>query len=174
MYQHNDTLRATVDAEAHAMAAILHDLGWDQTPNSPVVSADRRFEVDGAIGAREFIDSHSDDPSAWDAHRVQLVWDSIALHTQESIYKYKESTVAVTGHGILMDFEGPSDGVTQEEYDTVEAAFPKTQFKEGVNQTFVWLCQTKPETTYGKLASHLLLISSFTCPRLPRAILTLD
>ncbi|KAI1362982.1 hypothetical protein F5Y08DRAFT_257381 [Xylaria arbuscula] len=148
IYQHNDTLRATVDAEAHAVAAILHDLGWDQTPNSPVVSSDRRFEVDGAVAAREFINSHTDDPSAWDTHRVQLVWDSIALHTQRSIYEYKQDTVAVTGLGINMDFQGPAEGVTQEEYDTVEAAFPKTQFKEGVNQTFVWLCESKPVTTY--------------------------
>ena len=142
-----------MDAEAHAVAAILHDLGWDQTPNSTVVSTDRRFEVDGAIGAREFINSHADDPSAWDANRVQVVWDAIALHTQRSIYEYKQDTVAVTGLGILMDFQGPAEGVTQEEYDTVEAAFPKTQFKEGVHQTFVWLCQTKPETTYGKSSS---------------------
>ncbi|KAI8953646.1 hypothetical protein F4801DRAFT_536106 [Xylaria longipes] len=149
---HNDTLRATVDAEAHAVAAILHDLGWDQTANSPVVSADRRFEVDGAIAARDFIRSHSADQAAWDDHRVQLVWDSIALHTLESIFKYKEDIVAVTGTGILMDFTGPTAGVTQQEYDTVIAAFPKTQFFQGVNETFIWLCGTKPNTTYGEFA----------------------
>ncbi|KAI1421090.1 hypothetical protein F5Y12DRAFT_718841 [Xylaria sp. FL1777] len=145
---HNDTLRATVDAEAHAVAAILHDLGWDQTPNSTTVSADRRFEVDGAIAARSFIQSHKHKQDDWDNHRLQLVWDSIALHTQDSIYKYKEDTVAVTGSGILMDFEGPSEGVTQQEYNTVEAVFPKVQFNSGINQTFIWLCMTKPETTY--------------------------
>ncbi|KAI0866646.1 hypothetical protein F4860DRAFT_509042 [Xylaria cubensis] len=145
---HNETLRTTVDAEAHAVAAILHDLGWDQTPNSPVVSADRRFEVDGAIAARNFLSTHVRDQKAWDEHRVQLVWDSIALHTQDSIYKYKEDTVAVTGSGILMDFTGPSAGLTQKEYDTVIAAFPKTEFVEGVNGTFLWLCGTKPNTTY--------------------------
>ncbi len=132
------------------MAAILHDLGWDQTPNSTTVSVDRRFEVDGAIAARDFILSHVHGQNAWDNHRVQLVWDSIALHTQASIYKYKEETVAVTGSGILMDFQGPSDGVTQQEFDSVLAAFPKMQFEEGINQTFVWLCMTKPETTYGE------------------------
>ncbi|KAI3321475.1 hypothetical protein HD806DRAFT_153869 [Xylariaceae sp. AK1471] len=144
----NATLRATVDAEAHALAAILHDLGWDQTPNSTVVSTDRRFEVDGAIAARDFIHSHSHDQVAWNEHRVQLVWDSIALHTQDSIYKYKEDTVAVTGAGILMDFSGPSQGVTQQDYDAVLAEVPKLQFSEGINQTFVWLCGTKPKTTY--------------------------
>ncbi|GAW19367.1 hypothetical protein ANO14919_088530 [Xylariales sp. No.14919] len=144
---HNDTLRATVDAEAHAVAAILHDLGWDQTPNSTTVSADRRFEVDGAIAAREFIQSHRASQQAWDDHRIQLVWDSIALHTQDSIYRYKEDTVAVTGAGILMDFNGPSWGVTQQDYDAVLAEVPKVQFREGINETFIWLCQTKPKTT---------------------------
>jgi len=148
---HNETLRATVDAEAHAVAAILHDLGWDQTPKSTVISADRRFEVDGAIAARDFIHSHAPNPKAWDDHRVQLVWDSIALHTQQSIYMYKEDNVAVTGLGILTDFTGPTAGVTQQEYDAVIAAYPKTQFKEGVNETFIWLCQTKPSTTWGEL-----------------------
>ncbi|KAI0968630.1 hypothetical protein F4678DRAFT_442362 [Xylaria arbuscula] len=145
---HNDTLQATVDAEAHALAAILHDLGWDETPNSPVVSPDRRFEVDGAIGARDFITSHAENPSHWDDHRLQLIWDSIALHTQSSIYKYKEDIVSVTGTGIFMDFQGPTGEITQQEYDDVIAAFPKDQFEEGVNQTFVWLCQNKPATTY--------------------------
>ncbi|KAI0531998.1 hypothetical protein GGR58DRAFT_201628 [Xylaria digitata] len=145
---HNSTLRATVDAEAHAVAAILHDLGWDQTPNSTVVSAERRFEVDGAIAARDFIRGHSPNKKDWDDRRIQLVWDSIALHTQDSIYKYKEDTVAVTGSGILMDFNGPSEGVTEQEYDAVLSEFPKIQFREGINQTFVWLCETKPKTTY--------------------------
>ncbi|KAI1169470.1 hypothetical protein F4777DRAFT_221892 [Nemania sp. FL0916] len=145
---HNETLRATVDIEAHAVAAILHDLGWDQTPNSTTVSSYRRFEVDGAIAARDFIRSHNHDQKTWDSHRLQLVWDSIALHTQPLIYPYKEDNVAVTGAGILMDFYGPSAGVTQQEYDTVLAAYPKIEFAEGINQTFVWLCETKPNTTY--------------------------
>ncbi|KAI1347814.1 hypothetical protein F5Y01DRAFT_329123 [Xylaria sp. FL0043] len=145
---HNDTLRTTVDAEAHALAVILHDLGWDQAANSTTVSADRRFEVDGAIAARDFTSSHNDGRGSWDDHRLQLVWDSIALHTQESIYQYKQDTVAVTGFGILMDFEGPSNGVTQQEYNAVLAAVPKVEFEEAVNQTFVWLCTTKPQTTY--------------------------
>jgi hypothetical protein len=155
------------------VAAILHDLGWDQTPNSTVVSTDRRFEVDGAIAARDFIHSHSHDLNAWDEHRVQLVWDSIALHTQESIFHYKESTVAVTGAGITMDFTGPSQGVPQQDYDTVLAAFPKVQFNEGINQTFLWLCGTKPKTTYGEfiLTSCFIPLMEGVCERYVSTIL---
>ncbi|KAI1813274.1 hypothetical protein GGS20DRAFT_491498 [Poronia punctata] len=141
---HNATLQSTVDPETHAIAAILHDLGWDQTANSSVISPDRRFEVDGAVAAGRFLATHT----KWDDHRIQLVWDSIALHTQESIFRYKQDTVLVTGEGIQMDFRGASAGVTEEEYDAVLRAFPKTRFRETVNETFVWLCESKPETTY--------------------------
>ena len=68
------------DLEAHAIAAILHDLGWDQTGN--VVTAEKRFEVDGANAARNFLKREAGD---WDKHRIQLVWDAIALHTTTSI-----------------------------------------------------------------------------------------
>ncbi|KAI1438800.1 hypothetical protein GGR50DRAFT_301872 [Xylaria sp. CBS 124048] len=150
IYANNATLRKTVDAEAHALAAILHDLGWDQTPNSPVVSPDRRFEVDGAIAARDFIRQHTHDSSAWDDNRLQLVWDSIALHSQESIYKYKQDTVMVTGTGISVDLEGVSTtGISLPEYDAVGQAFPRTELRQGVNETFIWLCASKPSSTWG-------------------------
>ena len=68
------------DLEAHAVAAILHDLGWAW--NSDLVSEDKRFEVDGANAARDFLKREAPD---WDKHRLQLVWDAIALHTIPSI-----------------------------------------------------------------------------------------
>ncbi|KAK3937695.1 hypothetical protein QBC46DRAFT_319072 [Diplogelasinospora grovesii] len=148
MIANNATLRESVDLEVHAIAAILHDLGWDQTPGSPFVSHDRRFEVDGAIAARQFLHDHAHNGKDWDDRRVQLVWDSIALHTQQSIFTFKELDVMVTGSGIFMDFVGPQHGVMAEEYQTVVKEFPKDDLTSGVNQTFVWLCQSKPATTY--------------------------
>ncbi|KAH8647816.1 hypothetical protein BX600DRAFT_503180 [Xylariales sp. PMI_506] len=154
----NEALQqAGIDLEAHAVAALLHDLGWDQTPESPFVSPDRRFEVDGAIAARAFVQSNLDLASGqgsggsdkWDAHRLQLVWDSIALHTQPPIFQYKEPEVLVTGSGIGADFSGPEFfGINATAYAAVEAVFPNNEFKEGVNETIVWLCETKPATTY--------------------------
>lgn len=162
---HNHTLRATVDIEAHAVACLLHDLGWDQTPHSPLISPDRRFEVDGAIAARNFINGYSQGKKDWDDARIQLVWDSIALHTQASIFNYKEPTVAVTGIGINMEFSDVSNGVTEKERDNLLAAFPYTNFLEGVNQTFVWLAETKPATTYGELIPVSYWLSSLVGER---------
>jgi len=68
------------DSEVHAVAAILHDLGWDET--GELVTQDKRFEVDGANAAREFLRKEAND---WDKDRLQLVWDAIALHTTTSI-----------------------------------------------------------------------------------------
>src|SRR4051794_33725117 len=45
----------TIDEEAFAVAAILHDLGW--SANAHLVSADKRFEVDGANAARTFLET---------------------------------------------------------------------------------------------------------------------
>ena len=69
------------DLEAHAIAAILHDLGWAEN-GSDLVSRDKRFEVDGANAARDFLKRETAD---WDKHRIQVVWDAIALHTTLSI-----------------------------------------------------------------------------------------
>lgn len=138
-----------IDLEIHAVAAILHDLGWDQTPNSTLISPDRRFEVDGAVAARNFIRKHHDGET-WDERRVQLVWDAIALHAEPSIRDHKELEVRVVGQGIFMDAFGPSAGVSEEDYALVVEVFPDEDFIPGLNETMVWLCQTKPATTYGK------------------------
>lgn len=148
--KHNETLQATVDMEVHAVASLLHDLGWDQAENSPMISPDRRFEVDGAIAARDFIRSHRDGRT-WEERRVQLVWDSIALHTDASIAAYKEIEVQLAQKAIHMDFETAEFGVTEEEFAAVTKAFPRTDFVNGVNETFIWLCQTKPASTYGQI-----------------------
>ena len=147
--ERNDTLRGNVDLEVQAVAAMLHDLGWDQTPGSPVVSPDRRFEVDGAIAAREFVKS-KDEAGEWGHQRLQLLWDAIALHTERSIAYFKELDVQVVSRGISLDFTGPGLNVGEDEYAAVVREFPKEDLKNGVNDTMIWLCQTKPATTYGE------------------------
>ncbi|KAF5646020.1 ankyrin-2 [Fusarium sp. NRRL 52700] len=52
MINANEILRDSINLELHAVATLLHDLGWDTTEASPMISADRRFEVDGAFAAR--------------------------------------------------------------------------------------------------------------------------
>jgi hypothetical protein len=69
------------------------------------VSLDRCFEVDGAQAARDFIRHLGG--SDWDKHRLQLVWDAVALHTNPEIAKFKQPEVALTSAGILAELVGP-------------------------------------------------------------------
>ncbi|KAM0268758.1 hypothetical protein ACHAPA_004683 [Fusarium lateritium] len=147
MIDANDTLSQTVDLEVHAVATLLHDLGWDMAQDSTTVSTDKRFEVDGAFAAREFIHQHKDGKE-WGDSKIQLVWDAIALHTERSIAYFKEVDVQVVSKGISMDFSGPAYGVSEEVYAAVAKAYPKDDLKDQVNQTIIWLCATKPQTTY--------------------------
>ena len=110
------------DREAHAVAAILHDLGFPigHPPHSDILSTDKRFEVDAANAAREFLKKNAPD---WDKHRLQLVWDAIALHTINSVVFHKELEVQSCSYGIWADFQGPdrvAGGLlTWDEYDAV-------------------------------------------------------
>ncbi|KAK0648417.1 hypothetical protein B0T16DRAFT_455895 [Cercophora newfieldiana] len=147
MVTNNATLATLVDPEVQAVSLLLHDIGFDQSPNSPIVSPDRRFEVDGAIAAREFIKALASSKQ-WDDHPLQLVWDSIALHSEARYALFKEPDVATVSTTIHMDFGGPGNGVTRAEYDAVVAAFPKAGLRDAVLEAFMWLCRTKPGVTY--------------------------
>jgi len=138
------------DREVHALAAILHDLSWDLS--GPFVSPDKRFEVDSAEAARNWVRMQVADSDAWDRHRLQLLWDAIALHTTPSVGQHKEVEVGATGLGIGLDFMGaaasPGGSLTQQEWDTIAAEFPREGFRDGVTRIMCHLCRTKPETTY--------------------------
>ena len=98
-----DLSHANVDAELHAVTAILHDLGWSASPT--FISPDKRFEVDGANATRDFI-LRETEGKGWDAHRLQLAWDAVALHTSASIALYKQPEVKACCVGIFADFVG--------------------------------------------------------------------
>lgn len=154
---------ANRDRELHAIAAILHDLGWD--PTGTFVSEDKRFEVDGANAAREFIEKQGAD---WDRHRKQLLWDAIALHTIPSISQYKEIEVQAAGLGIFIDIAGkdaaPEGTLSQSEWDSIREEFPRKGLKDCIVGTMCWLCRTKPQTTYdnfvGKILPYRLCITA--------------
>lgn len=116
----NDTPFPTpIDEEVVVMASLLHDMAWNPRLASTrhFVSADKRFEVDGANAARSFLATLPPDhgwsttsptgtASAECRRRVQLVWDAIALHCTTSIAWHKEAEVALCDYGILLDVLG--------------------------------------------------------------------
>lgn len=147
MINANETLRRCVDLEVHAIATMLHDLGWDMTPGSRWVSADKRFEVDGAIGARTWLSEH---PIGrfWAPERVRKVFQAIALHGSGSIVDYFELEEATIVQSIGQDYNGPTNGIKQADYDRIAKMFPQDELLSGTNKTFAWLALTKPATTW--------------------------
>ncbi|KAF2766155.1 hypothetical protein EJ03DRAFT_183901 [Teratosphaeria nubilosa] len=143
----------TRDREAHAIAAILHDTGFPigHPPHSDVISQDKRFEVDGANAARNFLKREAD-PKQWDKHRLQLVWDAIALHTIGTVVFHKEPECQATSYGIWADFQGPDrvpGGVLAwDEFNSIVKEFPRLGLMKGLKNNMLHLCKTKPQTTY--------------------------
>ncbi|KAH7372164.1 hypothetical protein BKA64DRAFT_689234 [Cadophora sp. MPI-SDFR-AT-0126] len=137
------------DNELHAVAAILHDLGWSK--NTDLVSKDKRFEVDSANATRDFL-VREGKKEEWDGRRLQLAWDAVALHTTASIAKHKEIEVQACLFGIGTDFAGlggsPGGVLTQEVWDGIVKEYPRVGFSNGVKEILCGFCTTKPETTY--------------------------
>ncbi|KAI1190663.1 hypothetical protein F5B17DRAFT_50492 [Nemania serpens] len=147
MINANATLKRSIDLEVHAVATMLHDLGWDMTPGSRWVSTDKRFEVDGAIGARTWLSEHPVG-KYWAPDRVRKVFQAISLHGSQSIVDFFELEEVTIVQSIGQDYHGPVNGVSQSTYDRIAKQFPQTELLSGTNETFVWLAQTKPATTY--------------------------
>ncbi|KAI8629348.1 hypothetical protein F5Y19DRAFT_78809 [Xylariaceae sp. FL1651] len=143
----NETLKALVDPEAQAITILLHDLGWDMSPNSPFTTKTDRFEVDSANAARRFVENHPDGKK-WSADKVQQMWDAIALQGAYGIAQYKEPLIWGSIQGIAVDYRGPFFGINQTIVDQVTAAYPNDDLLYGTNETFKWFCEYKPETTY--------------------------
>ena len=73
------------DEEVVAVGSLLHDLGLTNG-----FTGHKRFEIEGADVARAFAREQG-----LDDHRVQLIWDSVALNSTPSIGLHKEPEVAL-------------------------------------------------------------------------------
>src|SRR5215475_13335364 len=85
------------DSELLYVASLFHDMGLVDAYHTET----KRFEVDGADAAREFLRSHGiTEPKA------DLVWEAIALHATPGIPAYMRPEIALTHAGVLMDVIG--------------------------------------------------------------------
>ncbi|QIG93643.1 HD domain-containing protein [Bradyrhizobium sp. 6(2017)] len=129
------------DLELLYVAALFHDLGLADAFHTET----KRFEVDGADAAREFLRSHGiPEPKA------DLVWGAIALHTTPGIPQYMRPEIALTNAGVLVDAVGVGyDDYTAEQRDGVIAAFPRGDFKNEFIAVQTCSALKKPHTTFG-------------------------
>jgi len=138
---------ADVDREVHAISTLFHDIGLSEDVATP----DKRFEVDGANAAREFLKREAN-AAEWDKHRQQLVWDTIALHSTVSIALHKEIELQAAIVGIFTDITGPvgefGGMVSQDQWEEVVKEYPRLNMKEAAREILCNVCKKKPETTY--------------------------
>ncbi|MFF2796514.1 HD domain-containing protein [Lysinibacillus xylanilyticus] len=135
------------DEELLYVSALFHDLGLTKQFSS----LDKRFEVDGANAARQFLAHHDIDDAS-----IQLVWDAIALHTTIGVAEHKENEVALLYAGVGLDVMG--DGyhdLTNKERNEIINAFPRNQFKQNILPAFFDGFKHKPETTFGNIKSDV-------------------
>jgi hypothetical protein len=129
------------DSELLYVAALFHDLGLVDAYHTET----KRFEVDGADAAREFLRSHGiPEPKA------DLVWEAIALHTTPGIPQYMRPEIALTNAGVLVDVVGIGyDEYTPEQRAQVVANFPRGDFKNEFIEVQTCSALKKPLTTFG-------------------------
>src|SRR4029453_8941278 len=130
------------DSELLYVAALFHDLGLVDHYHTET----KRFEVDGADAAREFLRGYGiAEPQA------DLVWEAIALHTTPGIPQYMRPEMALTQAGVLVDGLATGvDGYTPEQPDQVIAAFPRgDDFKNEFIDLQTRSALKKPTTTFG-------------------------
>jgi hypothetical protein len=145
------------DSELLYVASVFHDLGLVPHFSSP----DLRFEVDGANAARDFLKGHG---IAND--KLQLVWDTIALHTTIGIAEHKENEVALMYSGVGLDVMGEGyEHLSSSNREEIVKAFPRNDFKNKIIPTFFSGFEHKTETTFGNIKAD---VCAFMIPNFHR------
>lgn len=145
------------DPELLYVSSIFHDLGL--TPHYS--STDKRFEVDGANAAREFLTSYG-----LPKDQLQLVWDTIALHTTIGIAEHKEPEVALMYSGVGLDVMGEGyENLSDANREEIITAFPRSDFKKKIIPTFFGGFEHKTETTFGNIKAD---VCAFMIPNFHR------
>ncbi|KAM0473844.1 hypothetical protein ACHAPX_007892 [Trichoderma viride] len=134
------------------LAVLLHDFGL--STDKSLTSSDKRFEVDGANIAKQFLKDRGG--SSWTPH-LQLVWDAIALHTTASIAQHKEPDVVLTSFAVMADMFGPNfpgEMRSKSDYLVVAKMFPRPGFTDTVISTMCTMCREKPAVTFDYFAQE--------------------
>jgi hypothetical protein len=137
------------DPELLYAGAMFHDMGL----TSQSASVGKRFEVDGANAARDFLRSHG-----IAEREIETVWTAIALHTTPGIPPHMHPVIALVTAGVEMDVLGIAfSEFTEAEREAVVRAHPRpVRFKEEIIQAFYDGFHHKPETTFGTVNADVL------------------
>lgn len=137
-----------VDPELAYVGGLFHDLGL--TP--AYATKDRRFELNGAVAARDFLLEHGRSEQ-----EARDVWLAIALHTTPEVPHWLAPAVAVVTLGVETDVLGLDlDEITDEQRAEVVAAHPRPDFKNRILRAFYEGMAGRPDTTFGTMNDDVL------------------
>jgi hypothetical protein len=128
---------------------MFHDMGLTPAHSSK----DKRFEVDGANTAREFLRGKGVSESD-----IETVWTAIALHTTPGVPPYMKPEIALLTAGVEMDVLGLGfENVDTADRAKVAELHPRgPSFKEDIVNAFYNGIRNKPETTFGNVKADVM------------------
>ncbi|KHJ67385.1 phosphohydrolase [Pantoea rodasii] len=138
-----------VDAELLYVGCMFHDIGLTHEH----CSCDKRFEVDGANAARDFLQQYGVEQAD-----IDKVWTAIALHTTPGIPQFMAPEIALVTAGVEMDVLGINyQQFSDAEREAVVQQHPRPpQFKEEIIQAFYEEIKHKPDTTFGNVKADVI------------------
>jgi len=139
----------SVDSELLYIGCMFHDMGLTHEH----CSCDKRFEVDGANSARDFLTQYGVTPAD-----IDKVWTAIALHTTPGIPEFMAAEIALVTAGVEMDVLGIDyEGYEARVREQVVALHPRPPaFKEDIIQAFYDGIKHKPHTTFGNVKADVI------------------
>jgi hypothetical protein len=142
-------LNLKVDAELLYVGCMFHDVGLTHEH----CSCDKRFEVDGANAARDFLQQYGVEQAD-----IDKVWTAIALHTTPGIPQFMAPEIALVTAGVEMDVLGINyEQFPDAEREAVVQQHPRpAQFKEEIIQAFYDGIKHKPDTTFGNVKADVI------------------
>ncbi|NIF57942.1 HD domain-containing protein [Enterobacter sp. Ap-916] len=138
-----------VDHELLYIGCMFHDMGLTHEH----CSCDRRFEVDGAFAAQDFMRQYGVSQAD-----IDKVWTAIALHTTPGIPEFMAPEIALVTAGVEMDVLGIDyDKFSAEHREQVVKLHPRpAAFKEEIIQAFYDGIKNKPATTFGNVKADVI------------------
>ncbi|AIR03242.1 phosphohydrolase [Cedecea neteri] len=138
-----------VDHELLYIGCMFHDMGLTHEH----CSCDKRFEVDGAFAAQDFMRQYGVNQAD-----IDKVWTAIALHTTPGIPEFMAPEIALVTAGVEMDVLGIDyDKFSDEQREQVVKQHPRpAAFKEEIIQAFYDGINNKPATTFGNVKADVI------------------
>jgi hypothetical protein len=145
------------DPDLLFIAAMFHDYGL----TAAYRDSHRRYEVDGADAARDFLRKRGLPDT-----EAQKIWIAISLHTTNGVSPHLDPIASLLAEAANMDLVGAGfNDFTPMQRDAIEAAHPReAQFADEFMQALYASLKHRPETTQG---TGLADVMAYKDPQFP-------